>query len=104
VRYATPRAATRFELRVPVVVEYTGACVSGTVWNVSRSGVLIEGVPAKPSVGVGLDMRFSFFPGSMETAVGGRVVRHTSRGFAAEFVTLGAREEHLLRQALPAGA
>lgn len=102
--YGTKRSALRFDLRVPVVVEYTGASLAGTVWNVSKSGVLIEGVPTQPSVGAELDMRFSFFPGSMETPVGGRVVRHTLRGFAAQFLTLGERQRRLLEQALPAGA
>lgn len=100
----TSRAALRFDLRVPVVVEYAGCALAGTVWNVSKSGVLIEGVRSHPSLGIALDMRFSFFPGSMETPVGGRVVRHTQGGFAAEFLSLGDRERHLLDQALPAGA
>ncbi len=101
---STTRSALRFDLRVPVVIEYTGTSLAGTVWNVSRSGVLIEGVRAQPSLGAELDMRFSFFPGSMETALGARVVRHTPTGFAAAFRALGERERHLLEQALPAAA
>lgn len=94
------RAAPRFRVRAPV--EYAdSASGRGITWDVSLSGVRIEGASASVPVGRTLTLRFSFFAGSFDTPLSGRVVRHTGEGFAVAFTALEPAQLDLLQRALP---
>jgi hypothetical protein len=95
------RVETRFPIHVPV--EFTNGDVagSGVTGNVSMSGVRIDDASAEPRAGVNLELRFSFFLGSFETAVQGRWVRPTRGGFAVQFTDLDPVQQELLHRALP---
>jgi len=95
------RVARRYEIRVPVEYEQNQQQGSGTTWNLSVSGVLIERASARVDVGGRLELRFSFFPGSFDTRFPANVVRHTPDGFAVQFDVLETDQIRLLNRALP---
>lgn len=97
---AEARREPRFEVRVPAEFE-GGASGSGTTWNISFSGVLIENASERLPIGTRVEVRFSFFPGSFGTTFVGRVIRHTERGFALEFSDLDDPHRKVLTAALP---
>ena len=100
---SAPRPARRFLLRAPALFE-SPEVGSGTIENVSSSGVLIAHASRRFEVGSAVVLRLSLFPGSFETTFRGRVVRHTESGFAATFTALGPRQLETLRNALPHAA
>ena len=95
------RVETRFSIHVPV--EFTNGDVAGTgqTGNVSMSGVRIDDASAAPRAGASLELRFSFFVGSFETALQAQWIRPTHDGFAVRFTELEPPQLELLRQALP---
>ncbi len=97
------RVALRFQVRAPVEYE-DSTSGHGLTWDISLSGVRIENASAPVGLGTTLELRFSFFPGSFETPLGGNVVRHTDSGFAAKFISLQGFQRDLLRRALPPSA
>jgi hypothetical protein len=99
------RAAQRVRIGAPVscVVGDRGVSFQAHTVDVSMSGVLLDARAAKPNVGEEVTMWFSFFPGSSEVPVRGRVARHTPSGFAVHFAQLRASEHAMLRRALPGG-
>jgi hypothetical protein len=99
------RAAPRVRIGAPVscVVGERGVSFQAHTVDVSMSGVLLVARAAKPHVGEEVTMWFSFFPGSSEVPIRGRVARHTASGFAVHFADLSASEGAMLRRALPGG-
>ncbi len=72
----------------------------GFTKDVSLSGVRIEQVSLAVQIETELQLRFSFFLGSFETLFPGKVVRHTTDGFAVRFAGLDAAQLEILRTAL----
>lgn len=100
------RVAPRVRIGAPVscAVGERGISFQTHTVDVSMSGVLLlEGRAAKPDIGEEVTMWFSFFPGSSEVPIRGRVARHTRSGFAVHFAELRAPERAMLRRALPGG-
>jgi hypothetical protein len=96
------RAARRYDIRVPVEYEQSPKQPgSGTTWNLSVSGVLIEHASEWVEVGGRLELRFSFFAGSFDTRFPANVVRRTPDGFAVQFDILETDQIRLLNRALP---
>ena len=100
-RHGPPaRIEPRHEIRVPVEYQHPTVVGKGTSRDVSLSGARIDEVSFPIRVGAGVMVRFSFFPGSLETWFPGDVVRHTSDGFAVRFVDLDRAHLEILRRAL----
>jgi hypothetical protein len=95
------RVARRFDIHVPVEFTTSSGEGTGMTGNVSMSGARIDSASAQPSAGTPLELRFSFFVGSFETAFPCRWVRLTEDGFAVEFSGLEPGQQLLLRSALP---
>ncbi len=72
----------------------------GFTEDVSLSGVRIEQVSLAVPIETELRLRFSFFLGSFETLFRGKVVRHTTDGFAVQFGSLDVAQIETLRTAL----
>lgn len=97
------RRARRFEVRAPTQYANTERG-TGITENVSISGVLIQNASRLVGVGSSVEVRFSFFPGSFDTAFTAHVIRETEAGFALQFSDLGPSQLSLLRAALPPSA
>ncbi len=76
----------------------------GLTKDVSLSGVRIEQVSLAVPIETELRLRFSFFLGSYATLFPGKVVRHTTDGFAVQFGSLDVAQLETLRTALRPGA
>ena len=72
----------------------------GLTKDVSLSGVRIERASLAVPIETELRLRFSFFLGSFETLFPGKVVRHTTDGFAVQFGSLDVAQLEMLRTAL----
>ena len=72
----------------------------GSTKDVSLSGVRIEQASVAVPIETELRLRFSFFLGSFQTLFRGKVVRHTTDGFAVQFGSLDAAQLEILRTAL----
>ncbi len=97
-----PRAP-RFSVYVPMEYENRAVAGRGFTKNVSLSGVLIEQASSPAPIGASLRLLFSFFQGSFETPLRGKVVRHAEDGFAIQFASLEEAQLKILRTALPPG-
>jgi hypothetical protein len=96
------RPARRFLLRAPASFDDgRGTVGSGFVENISRSGVLLAGCSPVPHPGARVWLRASYFPGSVEVALSGEVVRLTERGFALKFIDLTPVAERTISRILP---
>ena len=93
-------AATRYDLSGPVEFRHNDQVGTGTVWNVSASGALVERASIPVDSGSPLRMRFSYYPGSFEIEVPSEVVRTTPTGFAVRFIDLDASSRRLLARIL----
>lgn len=95
-----PPQARRYDLSAPV--EYRGTSVegTGTIWNVSASGALVERVSATVAAGTPLRMRVSYYPGSFEIELPTEVVRTTDTGFAVRFTDLDESSQRMLARVL----
>ena len=98
------RAATRLRIQAPV--EYGQDAEAGRAFtkDVSLSGVRIEQASLAMPIETELRLRFSFFLSSFETLFRGKVVRHTTDGFAVQFGSLDVAQLEILRTALRPGA
>ena len=94
------RIDPRFAIRVPVEYQHPTVIGRGTTWDVSLSGVRVEGASFRIRVGAGVMLRFSFFPGSFEIWFPANVVRHTADGFAVRFEELEDDQVAILQRAL----
>ncbi|MEE9280272.1 MAG: PilZ domain-containing protein [Myxococcota bacterium] len=92
--------AKRYDLSGPV--EYRGDAVlgTGTIWNVSASGALVERASTIVETGTPLRIRVSYYPGSFEIELPSEVVRTTSTGFAIRFTDLDESSRRLLARVL----
>ena len=93
-------AATRYELTGPVEFRCDDQVGTGTVWNVSASGALVERASIVVESGTPLRMRLSYYPGSFEIELPSEVVRTTPTGFAVRFSHLDAPSRRLLSRVL----
>ena len=96
-----PRRPPRFDMRAPV--DYCGCEVSGRglIWNISVSGARIEATSAVLPPGTEIELRASFYDGSRDVLLAGRVVRQTPKGFAVRFENLETDAQRMLRTLLP---
>ena len=83
--------AARYELSGPVEFRCDDQVGTGTVWNVSASGALVERTSTVVESGTPLRLRLSYYPGSFEIELPSEVVRTTPTGFAVRFTDLDAR-------------
>jgi len=94
------RVAPRFDVQVPT--EYENSHIgSGLTENLSLSGVLIEYASPSIPIQTEIQLRFSFFSGSFDTAFRGTVVRQTKDGFAVRFVDMSEAQLEVIRKSLP---
>lgn len=95
-----PPQARRYDLSAPV--EFRGDAVegTGTIWNVSASGALVERVSEVVESGTPLRMRVSYYPGSFEIELPTEVVRTTPTGFAVRFTDLDESSRRMLARVL----
>ena len=91
----------RFDLRAPVAYSGEPGTGRGLIWNISTSGLRIEAASVEAPLGTELRIRASYFAGSSEVTLHGRVVRHTEGGFAVQFENLPFEAQELLNQILP---
>ena len=96
------RGAPRFDLRSPVEFTVDEVVGTGTIWNISRSGALVEWSDAPPLPGTEVRLRISSHLGSSEVEFPAEVVRETESGFAVRFIRLGEHELEVLNAILPA--
>ena len=73
---------------------------SGTIWNLSASGALVEWASTIVDSGTPLRMRISYYPGSFEIELPSEVVRTTPTGFAVRFMELDTSSRLLLARVL----
>ena len=92
--------AARYELSGPVEFRCDDQIGTGTVWNVSASGALVERASIVVESGTPLRMRLSYYPGSFEIELPSEVVRTTPTGFAVRFTDLNASSRRLLARVL----
>ncbi len=92
--------AARYELSGPVEFRCDDQVGTGTVWNFSASGALVERASIVVERGSSLRMRLSYYPGSFEIEVPSEVVRTTPTGFAVRFTELDAPSRRLLARVL----
>lgn len=92
--------ARRYELSGPVEFRSDEGLGTGTIWNVSASGALIETASAIVERGTPLRLRVSYYPGSFEVELPSEVVRTTPTGFAVRFTSLDAASRRLLAKVL----
>ena len=92
--------AARYELSGPVEFRCHDQIGTGTVWNVSASGALVERASVVVESGTPLRMRLSYSPGSFEIELSSEVVRTTPTGFAVRFTDLDASSRRLLARVL----
>jgi hypothetical protein len=96
-----PRAP-RYDLRTPVGFRNSEIRGTGTVWNMSESGALIEQVFWRAIPGTRLSLDVSFPEERKELVLAGEVVRNSATGgFAVKFSELPVRERSMLSQLLP---
>ncbi len=94
------RAAPRLRIQAPMEYCQDAETGRGFTKDVSLSGVRIEQASLAVPIETDLRLRFSFFLGSFETLVPGKVVRHTTDGFAAQFGSLDVAQHEILRRVL----
>ncbi len=92
--------ARRYEFSGPVEFRGDEGLGTGTIWNVSASGALIERASAIVERGTPLQLRVSYYPGSFEIELPSEVVRTTPTGFAVRFTSLDAESRRLLAKVL----
>ncbi len=98
------RAAPRLRIQAPMEYGQDAETGSGLTKDVSLSGVRIDRASLAVPIETELRLRFSFFLGSFETLFPGKVVRHTTDGFAVQFGSLDVAQLEILRTALRPGA
>ena len=94
------RVAPRLIIQVPVEYGQDDETGRGFTKDVSLSGVRIDQASLAVPTATELRLRFSFFLGSFETLFGGKVVRHTTDGFAVQFGSLDGAQLATLRTTL----
>jgi hypothetical protein len=92
--------AMRYDLSGPVEFRGDDVLGSGTIWNLSASGALVEWVSTIVDSGTPLRMRISYYPGSFEIELPSEVVRTTPTGFAVRFMELDVASRLLLARVL----
>ncbi len=94
------RVAPRLRIQTPMEYGQDAETGSGFTKDVSLSGVRIEKASLAVPIEAELRLRFSFFQGSFDTVFPGKVVRHTTDGFAVQFGSLDVAQIETLRTAL----
>ena len=92
-------------VRIPAPAEYTAPSGNGTgtVHDISMSGVRIADVSMRLDNEEEAGLRCSFHMGSFGVELTGRVVRQTDTGFALRFLELGADQLALLDSVVRSG-
>ncbi len=94
------RVAPRLRIQAPMEYGQDAEMGSGLTKDVSLSGVRIERASLAVPIETELRLRFSFFLGSFDTLLRGKVVRHTTDGFAVQFGSLDVAQHEILRRVL----
>ncbi len=98
------RVERRLRIQAPMEYGQDAETGRGFTEDVSLSGVRIEQASLAVPIETELQLRFSFFLGSFETLFRGKVVRHTTDGFAIQFGSLDVAQLEVLHTALRPGA
>ncbi len=94
------RVAPRLSIEVPMEYGQDAGTGRGFTKDVSLSGVRIEQASLAVPIETELWLRFFFFRGSLKTLFPGKVVRHTTDGFAVQFGSLDVAQLEILRRVL----
>ena len=90
------RVAPRVGMDAPAEYRAGSGNGTGTVRDISTSGVRVDDVSMRLDNEEEAGLRCSFYMGSFGVELTGRVVRQTDTGFALQFLELGADQRALL--------